>query len=84
MVYTNIWTSEFEGNHAVNTAILNYECPLAPAIGQTQPAQASKNRFSGESNFSMPPAAPLRSEAEGDAVNFGNVDRHTNYDVRSH
>jgi len=25
-----------EGNHAVNAVILNYECPLAPAIGHSQ------------------------------------------------
>jgi hypothetical protein len=33
MVYSNNWTSELKGIHAVNAVILNYECPLAPAIG---------------------------------------------------
>jgi len=36
-----------EGNHAVNAVILNYECPLAPAIGHTQGAKVCLGIDSG-------------------------------------
>ncbi len=35
IVYSHNWTSEIRGNYAVNVAILNDLCSLAPAVVQT-------------------------------------------------